>query len=223
MVGIVAALTGCGANAGFRPDANESADLRTVLMDPADPVWRTPAPERFTASFQTSAGDFVVDVQREWAPRGADRFFHLARTGYYDDSRFFRVVPDFIAQFGIPGDPQVTRAWEGQTLLDDPVGASNVRGSLAYAMTGPDTRHTQIYINLVDNIRLDSTGFAPFGQVIEGIDVLDAIYSGYGEESGGGMRRGEQGRMLTEGNQHLDADFPLLTHLIRVEVTPVPR
>lgn len=221
--GALALALGCGGSE--EPPARESesgtaSDLRTTLLNPDAPAWRERAPENFTARFHTSEGVFDVEVTRAWAPLGADRFYNLARHGFYDDSRFFRVVAGFIAQFGIPGDPTVTAAWSGRTLLDDPVTASNVRGSMAYAMTGPNTRHTQIYINLVDNVRLDSTGFAPFGRVIEGMGVVDALYSGLGEDAGGGMRGGDQSRMLSQGNAHLDADFPQLSRILRIEIDP---
>jgi homoserine O-acetyltransferase len=192
--------------------------LREALRNPDAPSWQEAAPDLFQVRFETSEGDFEVEVHRDWAPLGADRFYNLVRHGYFDDSRFFRVVEGFIAQFGIPGDPAVTTAWTGRTLTDDPVVASNIRGRLAYAMTGPDTRHTQIYINLVDNVRLDSTGFAPFAEVTSGMDVVDRLYSGYGENAGGGVRRGNQRRMLTEGNAHLDADFPQLDRIVRARI-----
>ena len=188
------------------------------LDDPDDPRWSEPAPAAYRATFETSKGTFVVEVHREWAPVGADRFYHLIRAGFLDDSRFYRVVEDFIVQFGLPGDPTVTAHWLDRTIPDDAVRSSNVRGAISYAMTGPDTRATQVYINLVDNIRLDSTGFAPFGRVVEGIDVVDALYAGYGENAGGGMRRGDQGRIITEGNAHLERDFPLLDRIVRVTI-----
>ena len=218
-------LAGCGGEVADEPGSPQAGspptgDPMAALLDPDSSVWAEAAPERFTARFQTTVGSFDVAVVREWAPIGVDRFYNLARHGFYDDSRFFRVVEAFIAQFGIPGDPAVTAAWEGRAIRDDPVVASNRRGSLAYAMTGPDTRHTQIYFNLVDNIRLDSTGFAPIGEVVQGLDVMDQLYAGYGEGAGGGMRRGDQMRMLTEGNAHLDQDYPLLDHIVRIDVLP---
>ena len=221
---LLAGTVGCGPVEGTdeaetqEAGADAAGDLRAVLLDPDAPPWRTVAPDTFRARFETTKGAFTVQVVRAWAPRGADRFYNLARHGFYDDSRFFRVVEGFIAQFGIPGDPAVTAAWRDRTLADDPVVASNERGTLAYAFTEPDTRHTQIYINLVDNTDLDGTGFAPFGRVTTGMDVVDALYSGYGENAGGGMRRGNQERMLSEGNAHLDRDFPQLDHLVRIDV-----
>jgi cyclophilin family peptidyl-prolyl cis-trans isomerase len=167
---------------------------------------------------ETSKGAFVLEVNHAWAPRGADRFLELVRTGFFDDSRFFRVREKYIAQFGIAGDPAVTRKWVGREFPDDSVRARNVRGTFAFAMTGPNLRNTQIYINLVDNLQLDGQGFSPVGRVVQGMDVVDAIYSGYGEDAGGGLRLGKQEKMLTQGNAHLDANFPKLDRLVRATV-----
>lgn len=226
-IGVAACGPGGGTDEGepvvteTEAPAEETREgLRAALTEPDAPSWRAQAPDTFVARFVTTKGEFRVQVVRAWAPLGADRFYNLARHGFFDDSRFFRVIEDFIAQFGIPGDPTLTAAWQGRTLMDDPVVASNERGTLAFAFTEPDTRHTQIYINLVDNTQLDSTGFAPFGRVIAGMEVVDALYSGYGEKAGGGMRRGDQKRMLTEGNAHLDRDFPELDRLVRIDVGP---
>jgi peptidyl-prolyl cis-trans isomerase A (cyclophilin A) len=169
---------------------------------------------------ETSKGAFVLEVDHEWAPRGADRFLELVRTGFFDDSRFFRVREKYIAQFGIAGDPAVTRKWDGKYFPDDSVRTSNVRGTFAFAMTGPNLRNTQIYINLVDNKQLDAQGFSPVGRVVEGMDVVDRIYSGYGEDAGGGLRAGKQQKMLEQGNKHLDAEFPKLDRLVRATVVP---
>ena len=169
---------------------------------------------------ETTKGAFVLEVNRRWAPRGADRFLELVRAGFFDDSRFFRVRQKYIAQFGIAGDPAVTRAWKGRYIPDDSVRASNVRGTFAFAMTGPNLRNTQVYINLVDNEQLDAQGFSPVGRVVEGMDVVDRLYAGYDENAGGGLRLGKQDRMLNEGNAHLDADFPKLDRLIRARILP---
>ena len=176
--------------------------------------------EIFRVRIETSKGAFVLEVNREWAPRGADRFLELVRARFFDDSRFFRVREKYIAQFGIAGDPAVTRAWKDRYIPDDSVRTSNVRGTFAFAMTGPNLRNTQIYINLVDNKQLDAQGFSPVGRVVEGMEVVDRIYSGYGEDAGGGLRLGKQDRMLNEGNRHLDADFPRLDRLIHATVMP---
>jgi cyclophilin family peptidyl-prolyl cis-trans isomerase len=165
----------------------------------------------------------VIEATRAWAPRGVDRFYHLVRSGFFDDSRFYRVRAGFIAQFGIPGDPAVAGVWKDQTIPDDPALQSNRRGFVAYAMTGPNTRTTQLFISLADNTRLDAEGFAPIGRVVEGMDVVDQLYAGYDEAAGGGMRGGRQGRMFAEGNAHLDRDFPRLDRLIRATMEPAPR
>jgi len=168
---------------------------------------------------ETTAGDFVVEVHRDWAPVGSDRFLALVSEKYFDDSRFFRVVAGKWAQFGIAGEPRVSQAWRGRKIVDDPVRQKNLMGYVAFAMTGPDTRTTQVYINLGDNSeRNDPMGFAPFGKVTEGMDVVEKLYSGYGENSGGGMRAGKQDRMFLEGNAFLDAQFPKLDKLIRARV-----
>lgn len=196
---------------------------RQLLLDPGDPAWAEPAPDTFLVHVQTTAGDFAVEVVRAWAPIGADRFHNLVRHGYYDDSRFHRTVPGFIVQWGLAGDPEVTAAWIGETIPDDAaVVTSNVRGTIAFAFTEPNTRTTQVYINLVDNSRLDAQGFPPFGRVAEGMDVVDRIYSGYGEDSGGGVRRGDQSAIVAEGNAYLDREFPLLDRLIRATIEPPP-
>ena len=168
---------------------------------------------------ETTAGNFVIEVHRDWAPHGTDRFLTLVREKFFDDSRFFRVVAGKWAQFGIAGNPKVAQAWRPRTIPDDPVKQKNVLGYVAFAMTGPDTRTTQVYINLGDNSeRNDPQGFAPFGKVVEGMDVVEKLYSGYGENSGGGMRAGKQDRMFLEGNAFLDGQFPRLDKLIQARV-----
>lgn len=189
-----------------------------MLLHPSAPAWQTPAPPVFRARFLTSRGPFVIEVHRDWAPRGADRFYNLVRLGFYDGVRFSRIVPGFIAQWGLSGNPKVTAAWKGVTIPDDSVRASNRRGAIAFAMTGPNTRSTQVYINLVDNTRLDAQGFAPFGRVVEGMAVVDSLYGGYGEDAGGGMRAGHQGPIERGGNAYLAAHYPLLDSIIHAEV-----
>ena len=167
----------------------------------------------------------MLEVVRAWSPHGADRFYTLARSGYYDDSRFSRVVPDFIAQFGVAGDSAKNATWSTRAFPDDSVRSSNVRGAVAFAMTGPNTRTTQVYISLVDNRRLDSTGFSPIGRVVEGMSVVDRLYGGYGENSGGGVRAGRQGPLMAGGNAYADREYPLLDRLQRIvdhrsKVTP---
>ena len=196
-------------------EAESAAQGREILLDPAHPAWREEAPDSFRARFETSKGTFIIEVYRAWAPIGADRFYNLLRHGFYDDQRFSRVVPGFIAQWGLSGDPEVTRAWTGQTIRDDTVVESNTKGAIAYAMTGPNTRLTQVYVSLVDNSRLDEQGFAPFGRVVEGMEVVDSLHDGYGEESGGGMRAGNQGPVEEGGNAYLQATYPELDYINR--------
>ncbi|HLX09070.1 MAG TPA: peptidylprolyl isomerase [Thermoanaerobaculia bacterium] len=191
---------------------------RAALLDPGAALWQRQAPAVFQARFETGRGPFVVEVRRDWAPHGADRFFGLIAAGFFDDSRFFRVVAGYIAQFGVAGDPAVTAAWKDRPIPDDPVRHGNARGTLAFAMTGPGTRLTQLYINLADNARLDPQGFAPIGRVVAGMEIVDSLYAAYGERSGGGMRAGHQGQLLAGGNLWLDAEYPQLDRLWRVRL-----
>jgi cyclophilin family peptidyl-prolyl cis-trans isomerase len=192
----------------------------SALRDPKNALWSKPAPDVYRVRIDTSKGRFVLEVTRALAPRGADRFYHLVETGFYDDSRFFRVIAGRFAQFGIPGNPAIASTWRNQSFPDDPVRASNTRGTFAYAMTGPNARTTQIYINTSDQLQQDAQGFAPFGKVVEGMDVVDRLYSGYGEQSGSGMRAGRQGKLFEEGNAYLDREFPMLDKLIRARLIP---
>ena len=193
---------------------------RSVLLDASDPAWSEAAPDTFGVTVETSRGPFSIEVVRAWAPVGADRFYNLVRHGYYDDARFHRVVPGFITQWGVAGDPAVTAVWYDRGMPDDPVAWTNVRGTIAYAFTDPGTRSTQVYVNMVDNTRLDAQGFAPFGRIVEGMEsVVDSIYGGYGEESGGGVRQGEQDSLVVRGNAYLDESFPELDRLLRARVS----
>ncbi len=197
----------------------EPVDSRTVLLDPTHPAWSESAPDTFRARFETTRGTFVLEVVRAWAPLGADRFYNLIRHGYYDDVRFHRTVPGFITQWGVSGDPVVSAVWYELGMPDDSVVVSNARGMMAFAFTEPGTRSTQVFISMVDNARLDAQGFAPFARVVEGMEsVVDSMYSGYGEDSGGGVRRGDQSRIVSEGNAYLDAEFPELDRLMRVTI-----
>ena len=214
-------VAGAGCAGGGRSTATLApAERRAVLLDPEGTYWRQPAPPRFTVAVETTKGRFVLDIDRALAPRGVDRFHQLVRAGYFDDSRFFRVVPGFIAQFGIPGEPAIAQVWKDRAIADDSVRASNVRGTIAFAMTGPNTRTTQLFISLADNSRLDAQGFSPLGRVVEGMDVVDRLYGGYGESAGGGMRGGKQARMMSEGNTHLDREYPMLDRLLRAYILP---
>jgi homoserine O-acetyltransferase len=186
-----------------------------LLRDPANAEWSKPAPPVSRIRFETSRGDFIAEVVRDFAPLGADRFYNLVRLGFYDDTRFHRVVGGYIAQFGLSGDPAVTAAWRGHELPDDPPRSDNARGTFAFAMKGPDTRLTQIYINLGDNRRNDAEPFSILGTIIEGMEVVDSLYAGYGDDSGSGMRQGRQGPIEQEGNALLDREYPLLDRIIR--------
>lgn len=180
-------------------------------------IWPALAQSNFRATFETTAGEFALEVHYDWAPLAAGRFEELVREHYFDDSRFFRVVAGKWVQFGIAGRPEIARRWRNRTIADDPVKQSNTLGYAGFANTGPGTRSTQIYINLGDNSRLDKDAwFAPFAKVISGMDVVEKLYSGYGETSGGGMRAGKQDRMFSEGNAYLDREFPKLDRIIRV-------
>lgn len=176
-------------------------------------------PAVFQVKVETTAGSFVIEVHRDWSPHGADRFYDLVRTHYYDDSRFFRVVPGRWVQFGISGNPKIAQRERNVTIPDDVLKQHNTLGYIGFSNTAPNTRSTQVYINLGDNSRNDSeAAFAPFGQVVEGMDVVEKLYGGYGEHSGGGMRAGHQDKMFEGGNAYLDREFPKLDKLIRATV-----
>ena len=174
-------------------------------------------PATYRARFETTAGTFVIEVHRAWAPRGADRFYALVKSGFYDRQRFFRVLSGFMAQFGIHGDPKVAALWSGRNIPDDPVKQSNTRGMVTYATAGPNTRTTQIFINYGNNAMLDGQGFAPFGQVVEGMEVVDHLFAGYGEGAPRG-RGPDQGRIQAEGNAYLARDFPKLASVKRATI-----
>jgi len=168
------------------------------------------APDVFNAQFSTTKGDFVIEVHRDWSPLGADRFYNLVKAGYYDNAAFFRAIEGFMVQFGINGDPAVNAKWREARIDDDPsADQSNKRGFISFAMAGPHTRTTQVFINYGDNGRLDSMGFTPFGKVVKGMDVVDGLYKGYGEGAPGGAGPA-QGRIQAEGNAYLKKDFPKL-------------
>jgi len=201
-------------------DGSRPAAAPAALRGPRDAFWTQRSPDTFRVAVETSKGQLVVESRRAWAPVGCDRFYNLVRAGFFDDSRFFRVRSGAFVQFGIPGDPAVAAVWMNDAIPDDLVRRSNTRGTVAYAMTGPNTRTTQLFVNLRDNPPLDREGFAPIGTVVEGMDVADRIYAAYAEQPGGGMRGGKQGRIFEGGNAVLDRDFPLLDRLIRATVEP---
>ncbi len=203
------------AGAAFAQE--KAAPAKPNLMDPKSLTAK--APESYKVKFTTTKGDVIIQVNRVWAPRGADRFYNLVRAGFFKDIAFFRVLSGFMAQFGIAGDPAVANAWMHANIPDDPVKESNTRGRLTFATAGPNTRTTQLFINFGDNRGLDSQGFAPIGEVIEGMSVVDSLYSGYGE----GAPRGagpDQGRMQAQGNAYLKSSFPKLDRIISASIVP---
>ncbi len=184
-------------------------DAQGQLKNPAS--LKEQAPPVYKARFDTSAGTFVVEIHRDWAPNGADRFYNLVKNGFYDNCRFFRVVPNFMVQFGINGDAAIQRNWRDAKIPDDPVKQSNKRGYITFATAGPNTRTTQVFINYADNTFLDNQGFAPFGRVASGMDVVNKIYSGYGEQP-------NQGMIQNEGNAYLGKSFPKLDYINKATI-----
>lgn len=181
------------------------------LTNPAS--LRAVAPATFKAEFDTTKGNFVVEVHKDWAPQGADRFYNLVKGGYFTNAAFFRVVPNFMVQFGLNASPAVNAAWRSANLRDDPVKQSNKRGYITFATAGPNTRTTQLFINFKDNGFLDSQGFAPFGEVVEGMEVVDKINSQYGETP-------DQGRITAEGDAYISKSFPNIDKIKSARILP---
>ncbi|MDX2154256.1 MAG: peptidylprolyl isomerase [Bryobacteraceae bacterium] len=171
------------------------------------------APAEFKVKFETSKGDFVVHVHRDWAPRGADRFYELVKSGFYDDSRFFRVIKEYVAQFGLAKDPKVSQLYAKSQIADDLVLKSNMKGRISFAKAGPASRTSQVFISLRNNRALDEQGFAPFGEVIQGMENVEKLHYGYGDY--GGI---DQSRILAEGNQYLDRNFARLDKLVKATI-----
>jgi cyclophilin family peptidyl-prolyl cis-trans isomerase len=193
-----------------------------LLLDPANTEFTRPAPPVSRLRFETTQGVFVLELHRDWGPLGADRLYNLARLGYFTDTRFHRVRAAYIAQWGLHGDSAVNAAWKGRYLHDDPPRSRNTRGTFAFSYEGPGrehTRNTQIYVNLADNPRNDAEPFTVLGTVVEGMAVLDSLYSGYGEDSGSGVRQGKQGPLERGGNAYMDREFPKLDRILRVMIT----
>ncbi|HTE48058.1 MAG TPA: peptidylprolyl isomerase [Gemmatimonadaceae bacterium] len=200
----------------------DAAARKVLWLDPTNEQWRNPAPPISHVRFETTKGTFVLELIREWGPLGADRLYNLARLGYYDDTRFHRVNKNYIVQFGLHGDSAVNAVWQDRYLQDDPPRSNNVRGTFAFSFKAiPNRRNTQIYINLADNIRNNAEAFTVLGTVVEGMSVLDSLYSGYGENSGSGVRQGRQGPLANGGNAYVDREFPLLDRIRRVTVSEV--
>ena len=171
------------------------------------------APAIFKAQFTTTKGDFVVEVHRDYAPLGADRFYNLVKNGYFTNASFFRVVPGFVVQFGLSANPMVNKVWMSANIKDDPVKVGNKRGNIVFATAGPNTRTTQLFINFSDNTPLDSMGFAAFGSVVDGMDVVDKIYSGYGQ-------RPDQQRITEEGDAYITKNFPMIDKITAAKILP---
>jgi peptidyl-prolyl cis-trans isomerase A (cyclophilin A) len=205
-----------------KPEAAADAKPAAKTPDFTDPSKLTEkAPETFRAQFDTTKGKFTIEVTRSLSPAGADRFYNLVRSGYFTDVEFFRVIPGFMCQFGIHGDPKVSAKWREASIPDEPVKGSNKRGTITYAMGGPNTRTTQLFINFVDNTTLDGMGFSPFGNVVEGMDVVDKINGEYGEGAPRG-RGPRQDRIQFEGNAYLKKEFPNLDSIKSAVILPAP-
>ena len=238
---LVLALSACGGPADSPPAA--AAPPPAEPAKPAPPpapakpaAWKLPeganpaltnptlaaeqAPDTYKVKFETNEGEYVIEVHRDWSPAGADRFYNLVKIGFYDDTRYFRVVDGFMVQYGISGYPEVNTAWREAAIVDDPVKQSNTRGKVTFAKRGlPNSRTTQVFINFVDNSNLDGMGFAPFGEVVSGMDVVDKLYKGYGEGAPRG-RGPDQGRIQEEGNAYLDDRFPQLDKTVKATIVP---
>jgi peptidyl-prolyl cis-trans isomerase A (cyclophilin A) len=211
---LIIGTAGCADANGCSENAPRG---HTLLTNPGDSAFHRVAPDTFITRFETSRGDVFVQVVRGWAPHGADRFYNLVRNGFYDGTRFFRVVDLFVVQWGVHGDPAVSEAWARQCIPDDPVLRHNTRGAITFAFGAPNTRTTQVFISYGMNSRLDASGFAPFGEVIQGMEAVDSLYSEYGD----GPPRGtgpDAVRLVKEGNAYLDRDFPRLDSIIRARV-----
>jgi cyclophilin family peptidyl-prolyl cis-trans isomerase len=202
---VVLALAACGGGGG--ESGPPSALLHPDKLD-------AKAPQIFTARFKTTKGDFDVEVHRTWAPKGADRFYNLVKNGFYDGTKLFRVIPGFVVQYGISPYPAVSKAWRNAAIADDQVTTHNTRGAVTFASAGPNTRTTQVFINLGDNRPLDNQGFASFGTVTNGMDVVDKLYSGYADEPSR-----HQGEIETQGNAWLEKHYPKLDEIKSAKVT----
>ena len=201
--------TTAAAPSAAKPTASASAKPQgPPLLNPA--AANDKAPEKFKAKFETTKGDFVIEVTRDWAPRGADRFYNLVKIGFYKDIALFRVVDGFVVQFGIHGDPEVSNAWSKAYIMDETVKESNKQWMVTYAKADADTRSTQVFINLQDNTDLDKKGFSPFGKVISGQDVMKKLYSGYGEKV---MGRGGNTEAFKLGNAYFKDKWPKLDYI----------
>jgi peptidyl-prolyl cis-trans isomerase A (cyclophilin A) len=209
---VVLALAGCSSEPAKKEETAAPAKEAPAAK-------KEQAPDVFKVNLDTTKGPVIIEVHRDWAPVGADHFYSLVKMGFYDGDRFFRYVRNFIVQFGINGDPKVNRVWANANLLDDPVKQTNARGTVVYATAGPNTRATQLFINLRDNAAsLDRQGFAPFGKVVEGMDVVDSLYSSYGEMAAMGGQGPDPGQIETQGNEYLESKFPRLDYIKKAKI-----
>jgi peptidyl-prolyl cis-trans isomerase A (cyclophilin A) len=213
------------------PQANSATNKTATPEHPTPPVnansasllnpasLKLQAPAVFDARFTTTKGDFVVEVTRAWSPRGADRFYNLVKYHFFDGAGFFRVIEGFVAQFGISPRPDVSKVWQNAKIADDPVTQSNTRGTLTFATAGPNTRTTQVFINLGVNSNLDGMGFSPFGKITSGMEVVDKLYSEYGDAPPDGHGP-DQNRIQNEGKAYLEKSFPLLDIIKTAVIVP---
>lgn len=214
------ALAACG---GEPPPPAEEPAAAEPAIDPIYDVEKAneQAPEEYRVVLETAAGNVVIAVHRAWAPFGADRFYNLVKIGFYDDVRVYRVVTDFMAQWGFNGEPRVNQLWRNYPIADDPVTHTNARGTVTFATSGPNARTTQVFINYGDNAFLDESGFAPFGEVVEGMDIAAQFHAGYGD----GPPKGQgpaQPEIFNQGNAYLDASFPNLTKIVKATIQEAP-
>jgi peptidyl-prolyl cis-trans isomerase A (cyclophilin A) len=213
-IGLAAVLAACGGGGEKAPPAGDTTSAKAPAAAPATTTTAA-APDSFRVVFETTRGNFVVQVNRAWAPIGADRFYALVNDHFYDGEKFFRVVPGFVAQFGLNGDPKRNAPWDNQRLVDDSVRHTNAKYTLTFAsLMMPNTRSYQMFLNLKDNTQLDHAGFAPIGTVVSGKSVVDSIYSGYGETP-------DQGMIQAQGNDYLDHMFPKLDGIKSVKIVPI--
>jgi len=222
-------LAACQATAATQPHESASLTLpHELLLTPSAPEFSRPAPTLFRVEFETTKGKMILEVHRDWAPLGTDRFYNLVRAGYYDGAKFSRIRAGYWAQFGIAADPRIAQAWRNENLPDDPIATpqvSNTRGTVAFAFAKKDGRTTQVFINLRDNQAThdhptDGLPFVPFAKVIEGMDVADHLNTEYGENAGGGIRGGKQDPVFQGGNAYLEANFPRLDGILHARILP---
>ena len=208
LTGLLFSQTGCESPTFVTEKQQKNASQAVKKVDP-------PAPEQFQVKFETSNGDFLVDVKRNWAPKGADRFYHLVQEGFYDNCRFFRFVDGFVVQFGINGEPTVNGEWKDANIDDDTLVESNLKGTVTFATSGPNSRTTQVFINLGNNSRLDAMGFTPFGKVTEGMDNVERLFGAYGEKP-------NQEVIQYQGNKYLKEEFPNLDFIRKATIVSAP-